>query len=114
VVKMVGNHNSGRKPDPLAGQTRHKKITFYVKEYQDFQGWKLDPIFVWFKRHHGARWQEKLRQYMYNDVKHWKIHEFWRCECPNVGTLGNYNHNQTPKCHKCGTWKNTAMRRIHE
>ena len=74
----------------------------------------VDPIFVWFKRHHGARWQEKLRQYMYNDVKHWKIHEFWRCECPNVGTLGNYNHNQTPKCHKCGTWKNTAMRRIHE
>ena len=111
---MVGNHNSGRKPDPLAAQTRHKKITFYVKEYWDFDGWKLDTTFVWFKRHHGARWQEKLRQYMYNDVKEWKIYGFWRCECPNTGTLGNYMLNQTPKCHRCGTWKNEMQRRIHE
>jgi len=108
--KMVGNHNSGRKPDPLAGQTRHKKITFYVKE----TGGKLDPIFVWFKRHHGASWQKNVRQYMYNDVKAWKLHRFWRCECDNIGVLGNYVHAQTPKCHRCDTWKNEAVRRIHE
>jgi len=101
---MVGNHKSGRKADPLAGQVRHKKITFYVKEYQDYEGWKLDPIFVWFKRHHGTDWQTRVRQYMYNG----------HCECDNIGVLGNYVHVQTPKCHRCGTWKNEHVRRIHE
>ena len=51
---------------------------------------------------------------MYNDVKQWKLYDFWRCECANVGVLGNYNHRQTPKIMRCGTWKNDAMRRIHE
>jgi hypothetical protein len=111
---MVGNQNSGRKPDPMTGLTRHKKITFYVKENKDFSGWKLDPTFVWFKRHHGSKWQEKLRQYMYNDVKAWKLYDFWRCECPNTGVLGNYVHRQTPQCPRCDTWKNEAMRRMHE
>ena len=111
---MAGNHNSGRKPDPLAGQIRHKKITFYVKEYHNYKGWKLDPIFLWFKRHHGARWQEKVRSWMYNDVAEWKLTRHWRCECPNEGTFGNYMHQRQPKCHTCGTWKNEAVRRIHE
>jgi len=112
--KMVGNHKSGRKADPMKGQTRHKKVTFYVKEFQDFQGWKLDPIFVWFKRHHGTRWQERVRQHMYNDVTAWKQTHFWRCECPNTGVLGNYNHLQTPQCNRCQTWKNESVRRIHQ
>jgi hypothetical protein len=111
---MAGNHNSGRKPNPQSGEIRHKKITFYVKEYHDFHGWKLDPTFVWFKRHHGSKWQEKIRAWMYNDVKEWKLTRHWRCECDNRGVLGNYMHLRQPKCHKCGTWKNEAVRRIHE
>ena len=108
---------SGRKADPNGSRTRYKKITFYVAEHLDFDGWKLDPTFVWFKRHHGAKWQQKVRQWMYNDVKHWrdpKNGNFWRCECPNTGVLGNYIHTRQPQCYKCQQWKNESVRRIHD
>ena len=105
---------SGRKADPNGSRTRYKKITFYVAEYLDFDGWKLDPTFVWFKRHHGSKWQQKVRNWMRNDVQHWRSTSFWRCSCPNIGLLGNYIHHRQAQCYQCKSWKNEAVRRINE
>ena len=70
-----------------------------------------DPIFTWFKRHHGARWQSQVREFMRLDVEHYKREQFWRCKCPNNGLLGNYIPNRLPKCHICNTWKINKTKR---
>jgi hypothetical protein len=110
---------SGRKPDPNTEHERYKKISFYVKEYAVLDAqfnivkWTEDPTFQWFKRHHSASWQNKVRGFMYEDVRAFKdIH--WRCKCENIGILGNYKHPRESKCYVCNTWKNEATRRIHE
>jgi len=117
---MVGvKGKSGRKPNPFGEHERYKKISFYVKEYavtdasMNIIKWTEDPTFQWFKRHHSSSWQNKVRAFMYEDVRAFKaLH--WRCKCPNVGILGNLKHPREAKCYECDTWKNEATRRIHE
>jgi|TARA_R110002096_G_C14630608_1_gene724895 hypothetical protein len=112
---MVGNHKSGRKPSAESSYTRTKKVSFYVKEYAvtnhdgNIVEWVEDPMFLWFKRHHGAQWQARVRAWMHNDIESWKKYHHWRCGCPNRGPLGNYHHNRTPQCQVCKQWKNKAM-----
>lgn len=111
---MVGNHKSGRKPNPEKGLERSKKYSFYVKEYAhlDHNGnidyWLEDSYFQWFKRHHGARWQEKIRAFMRWDVQQWKKNHHWRCKCEPVGILQNWRHNRQTKCHVCGEYRRQA------
>jgi hypothetical protein len=111
---MVGNHKSGRKPNPYGGLERSKKYTFYVKEYAhtDHNGnidqWIEEPYFQWFKRHHGARWQEVVRNFMRADVKAWKTYHHWRCDCDPIGILENWKHKRQSQCHKCGKYRNKA------
>ena len=60
---MVGNHKSGRKPNPDGSLERSKKYTFYVKEYAqtnsngNIVSWIEDSYFQWFKRNtaHSGR-----------------------------------------------------------
>ena len=105
--KMVGNKNSGRKKDPLTDYIRMGKKTLYIRQTmsRDTGNWIDDPIFQWFKRHHGAQWQAQVREFMRQDVEHYKTHHFWRCKCPNVGLLGNHVPNKLPKCHICNSWR---------
>ena len=111
---MAGNHKSGRKPNPYGGLERSKKYTFYVKEYAhtNLEGnidyWVEDNYFQWFKRHHGSRWQEKVRTFMRWDVQQWKKHSHWRCGCENIGIWGNWRHNRQHKCHVCGEYRRKA------
>ena len=117
---MVGvKGKSGRKPNPNGKTERYKKISFYVKEYANIDAnfntveWIEDPTFQWFKRHHGAQWQNKVRAFMYEDVRAWKeIH--WRCKCRNIGVVGNLKHPRQEKCWDCDQYRNDAVRRIHE
>ena len=107
---MVGNHNSGSKPNPDGGLERSKKYTFYVKEYAhtNLEGnidyWVEEPYFQWFKRHHGSDWQEKVRAFMRWDVAKWKESSHWRCKCEPIGILENWKHTREPKCHRCGAY----------
>ncbi len=112
---MVGNHNSGRKKSQDSENTRMGKKTLYIKqEYNQNTGtWIDDPVFTWFKRHHGAQWQTQVRDFMREDVKYYKRISFWQCKCRNHGLLGNYVPNRVPKCHICNTWKNKMSQRQH-
>ena len=114
--KMVGNHNSGRKKSDNSEYYRMGKKTFYIKQKKTKQGvWVDDPIFTWFKRHHGKAWQKQVREYMRWDVKNWKDTSFWQCiKCPNTGLLGNYVSRKQPKCPQCGHWQNEIMRLRYE
>lgn len=117
---MVGvKGKSGRKPNPNGKTERYKKISFYVKEYASMDAnfntvkWIEDSTFQWFKRHHGAQWQNKVRAFMYEDVRAWKeIH--WRCKCPNIGIVGNLRHPRQDKCWDCEQYRNDNTRRIYE
>ena len=108
---MVGNHKSGRKPNPYGGLERSKKYTFYVKEYAhtDSSGnidyWVEDSYFQWFKRHHGGQWQEKVRAFMRYDVQCWRRDHHWQCDCQPIGIIGNWKHNRQPKCHICNKYR---------
>ena len=115
VVRMVGNHNSGRKKTQDSENVRMGKKTLYIRQtYNEKTGkWIDDPIFQWFKRHHGAAWQSQVRDFMAEDVYHWKRTAFWRCKCFAVGLLGNYVPNKVPKCHICDTWKNKISKLQH-
>jgi len=101
---------SGRKPNPEASLERSKKYTFYVKEYARTNGngniveWVEDSYFQWFKMHHGARWQERVRAWMREDVKQWRIASFWRCKCPNIGVMGNYRSKKRGHCRLCNDY----------
>ena len=112
---MVGNHNSGRKKSQNSEDIRMGKKTLYIKQKlnRDTGKWIDDPIFTWFKRHHGAKWQSQVREFMRLDVEHYKREQFWRCKCPNHGLLGNYIPNRIPKCHICSTWKNKITELQH-
>jgi hypothetical protein len=110
---MVGNRHSGRKADENSELIRYKKRSFYVKEYFYNGQWMEDANFTWFRRHHGARWQDRVREWMRQDVIAWRTYSHWRCNCDG-GHLGNYRHNRIDKCHVCDTWKNEATRRINE
>ena len=112
---MVGNKNSGRKKDPVSDYIRMGKKTLYIRQTQnsDTGKWIDDPVFTWFKRHHGAKWQSQVREFMRLDVAHYKREHFWRCKCPNHGLLGNYIPNRVPKCHICNTWKNKITELQH-
>ena len=111
---MVGNHKSGRKPSPEGSTERSKKYTFYVKEYAqtntngNIVSWIEDSYFQWFKRKHGAQWQERVRAYMRWDVQQWKANHHWRCKCEPIGILQNYKHNRVHKCHACNSYKNKS------
>ena len=111
---MVGNHKSGRKPSPEGSTERSKKYTFYVKEYArtnssgNIVEWIEDSYFQWFKRKHGAQWQERVRAYMRWDVQQWKANHHWRCKCEPIGILQNYKHNRVHKCHACNSYKNKS------
>jgi len=111
---MVGNHKSGRKPSPEGASERSKKYTFYVKEYArtnssgNIVEWIEDSYFQWFKRKHGAQWQERVRAYMRWDVQQWKANHHWRCKCEPIGILQNYKHNRVHKCHACNSYKNKS------
>ena len=111
---MVGNHKSGRKPSPEGATERSKKYTFYVKEYArtnssgNIVEWIEDSYFQWFKRKHGAQWQEMVRSYMRWDVQQWKKNHHWRCKCEPIGILQNYKHKRVDKCYACGSFKNKA------
>ncbi len=117
---MVGvKGKSGRKPNPNGQTERYKKISFYVKEYArtdanfNIVEWIEDPTFQWFKRHHGSQWQNKVRSFMYEDVRAFKsIH--WRCKCEPIGVFGNYKHPRIDQCFPCGQFKNEITRRIYE
>ena len=108
---MVGNHKSGRKPNPDGSLERSKKYTFYVKEYAQTNAngniisWIEDSYFQWFKRKHGAQWQERIRAYMRWEIQAWKRDHHWRCDCEPIGILQNYKHNRVPKCHSCGKYR---------
>ena len=97
---MVGNHKSGRKPNPDGSLERSKKYTFYVKEYAqtnsngNIVSWIEDSYFQWFKRKHGAQWQERIRAYMRWEVQAWKRAHHWRCDCEPIGILQHYKHNR--------------------
>ena len=105
--KMAGNRNSGRKKDPMSEYTRLAKKTFYIRQTKNLSGeWVDDPIFQWFKRHHGALWQKQLRAWMRIDVKQYKIDKYWQCKCPNTGITGNWVSNRIPQCVNCEQWKN--------
>lgn len=112
---MVGNHNSGRKKTQNSEDTRMGKKTLYIKQKlnHDTGTWIDDPVFTWFKRHHGAQWQTQVRDFMREDVKYYKRMSFWQCKCSNHGLLGNYVPNRVPKCHICNTWKNKISQRQH-
>tara|TARA_Y100001938_G_C8060502_1_gene416936 strand:+ start:978 stop:1328 length:351 start_codon:yes stop_codon:yes gene_type:complete len=112
---MVGNKNSGRKKDPVSDYIRMGKKTLYIRQTQssDTGKWIDDPVFTWFKRHHGAKWQSQVREFMRLDVAHYKREHFWRCKCPNNGLLGNYVPNRVGKCHICNTWKNKITELQH-
>tara|TARA_R100000781_G_C4078808_1_gene127000 strand:- start:269 stop:619 length:351 start_codon:yes stop_codon:yes gene_type:complete len=112
---MVGNKNSGRKKDPVSDYIRMGKKTLYIRQTQssDTGKWIDDPVFTWFKRHHGAKWQSQVREFMRLDVEQYKREHFWRCLCPNHGLLGNYIPNRVPKCHICGRWKNKITELQH-
>tara|TARA_Y100001970_G_scaffold252934_1_gene327141 strand:+ start:2702 stop:3124 length:423 start_codon:yes stop_codon:yes gene_type:complete len=113
---MVGNHKSGRKPNPEGSLERSKKYTFYVKEYAttnssgNIIGWTEDPYFQWFKRHHGSNWQKMVRAYMRWDVERWKKKSWWRCKCEPIGILQNWKHVQQRKCLACGSYYRNADR----
>ena len=98
---------SGRKPNQDSNLERSKKYTFYVKEYArtnangNIVEWIEDSYFQWFKMHHGARWQERVRAWMRQDVQHWRQTSFWRCKCPHVGIMGNYRSKRQPHCRLC-------------
>ena len=113
--KMVGNQNSGRKKDPGTEYYRMGKKTFYVRQTKNLKGdWIDDPMFVWFKRHHGSDWQTMVRQYMKWDVQNWREKSFWRCKCPNTGLLGNYVSRKQPRCVNCKQWQNEICRLRYE
>ena len=90
---------------------RSKKYTFYVKEYAttnvsgNIVSWTEDSYFQWFKRKHGAQWQERIRAYMRWEVQAWKRDHHWRCKCEPIGILLNYKHNRISKCHSCGSYR---------
>jgi len=113
---MVGNHNSGRKKDPMTENYRMGKKTFYIKQKKSPSGlWTDDPIFQWFKRKHGSLWQKQIREWIRQDVKAYKKKSFWRCvSCPNTGLLGNYISNKQIRCQQCGAWKNEITRLKYE
>ncbi len=110
--KMAGNQNSGRKKDPMSEYSRMGKKTLYIRQTtKNGKDWVDDPIFQWFKRHHGKHWQTMVRQYMKWDVSSWREKSFWRCtKCPNTGLLGNYVSRKQPKCPTCGQWQNDIMK----
>ena len=110
---MVGNRHSGRKADENSELVRYKKRSFYVKEYFYNGQWMEDAHFTWFRRHHGARWQDRVREWMRQDVIAWRKNSHWRCNCDG-GHLGNYRHNRIDKCHTCGDFKTEAIRRMYE
>ena len=108
---MAGNHRSGRKKSKDTNTSRSKKYTFYVKEYAQTNGngdivkWVEDSYFQWFRRHHGAEWQEKVRAFMRYDVAKWREKSWWRCKCEPIGVIGNWRHNQRPHCRLCGDYR---------
>jgi len=112
---MVGNRNSGRKAEANSNDVRYKKRSFYVKEYYSHQKdkWIEDPTFTWFRKHHGARWQDQIRTWMRQDVIAWREKSHWRCACDS-DLHGNYRHINIHKCYSCKTWKNEATRRAYE
>ena len=116
---MVGvKGKSGRKPDPYKDYYRLGKKTFYVKQHKKNGKWEDGHDFQWFKRHHGSRWQDVLRAFMRQDVKHFKD-KHWPCKCrslpevskPNI--FWGYNHRRQLKCHKCGDYQSTYARRVY-
>lgn len=119
---MVGvKGKSGRKPNPESKYERNSKVTFYVKEYArtnangNIVEWVKSHDFVWFKRHHGARWMDQIRAWMRQDVRAWKTDHHWTCKCPpSIYVPSNKRHNRIDKCHKCGEYKNQITRRIYE
>jgi hypothetical protein len=42
--KMVGNHNSGRKKDPLSEYSRMGKKTLYIKQTKNVKGDWVDMV----------------------------------------------------------------------
>ena len=112
---MVGNHNSGRKKDPMTENYRMGKKTFYIKQTKNIKGqWVDHPDFQWFKRKHGSLWQKQLRAWMRLDVKHWKEKSYWQCKCPNEGIMGNYIPKRTVQCPICDSWQNEIIKLRYE
>jgi hypothetical protein len=113
--KMAGNHNSGRKKDPMSEYSRMGKKTLYIRQTKNLKGeWTDDPLFQWFKRIHGSLWQKQLRTWMRMDVERIKQKNYWQCGCPNQGVQGNYIPNRMPKCPTCGSWKNELAKLRYE
>jgi len=112
---MVGNHNSGRKKDPMSEYSRMGKKTLYIRQTKNLKGeWTDDPLFQWFKRIHGSLWQKQLRTWMRMDVERVKQKNYWQCGCPNKGVQGNYIPNRIPKCPTCNSWKNELAKLRYE
>ncbi len=112
---MAGNHNSGRKKDPLSDRKRLAKKTLYINQTKNLSGdWVDDPIFQWFKRIHGSLWQKQLRTWMRMDVTRVKTEKYWQCKCANTGIAGNYIPNRTPRCPTCKEWKNDLAKLRYE
>ena len=103
---------SGRKPDPLAGQLRNKKISFYIKEHKNGEEWIEDKYFVFFKRKHGSLWQEILRRYMKNEATAF-VTKHWTCSCSAIHWR-NKKHWRQEKCHTCGEYRDEYSRRMYE
>ena len=110
---MVGiKGKSGRKPDPHGGQTRYKKLSFYIKEHKLGDKWIEDKYFLMFKKHYGSKWQQVVRQFMENDAIAF-LEEHWTCQCSQL-FYKNKKHWRQPKCYECGSYKSEAARRMHE
>ena len=103
---------SGRKPDPLAGHLRNKKISFYIKEHKNGKEWIEDKYFVFFKRKHGSSWQKMLRRYMKSDATAF-VSKHWPCSCSPLHWK-NKKHWRQEKCHTCGEYRDEYSRRMYE
>lgn len=104
---MVGKKGrSGRKPRNDGLQS--KAVALYI----DHSGKTPITWFRFFKRIHGSRWQEKVRQLMRDENARAKRTRLWCCDCDDE--LLKWHHYHNDKCHRCQMYKNEITRRIYE